>query len=152
MLSAHYPHRTSRSRKRCSPRSATPRTKITPVRSRRTSSLSSRRGGRRLQQRSATNLGELLCFYDFPAEHWIHLKTSNPIESTFATVRHRTKVTKGPGSRAAGLAMAFKLIEVAEDHCRAINGAKLVPLVRTGATFRKGVLVESSLQEEEVAA
>lgn len=49
----------------------------------------------------------LLAFYDFPAEHWIHLKTTNPIESTFATVRLRTKVTKGPGSRAAGLAMAF---------------------------------------------
>src|SRR4051794_23599803 len=51
----------------------------------------------------------LLAFYDYPAEHWIHLRTTNPIESTFATVRHRTKVTRGPGSRAAGLAMAFKL-------------------------------------------
>ena len=48
---------------------------------------------------------ELLAFYDYPAEHWIHLRTSNPIESTFATVRHRTKVTKGPGSKAAGIAM-----------------------------------------------
>ena len=57
----------------------------------------------------------LLAFYDLPAEHWIHLKTTNPIESTFATVRLRTKVTKGPGSRAAGLAMAFKLIEAAEQ-------------------------------------
>jgi putative transposase len=53
----------------------------------------------------------LLSFFDFPAEHWIHLKTTNPIESTFATVRLRTKVTKGPGSKAAGLAMAYKLIE-----------------------------------------
>jgi putative transposase len=53
----------------------------------------------------------LLCFYDFPAEHWLHLKTSNPIESTFSTVRLRTRVTKGPGSKAAGLAMAFKLLE-----------------------------------------
>ena len=53
----------------------------------------------------------LLAFYDFPAEHWIHLRTTNPIESRFGTVRHRTKVTKGPGSRAAGLAMAFKLME-----------------------------------------
>ncbi len=59
------------------------------------------------------DLDQLLCFYDFPAEHWLHLKTSNPIESTFSTVRLRTKVTKGPGSRAAGLAMAFKLIEAA---------------------------------------
>jgi putative transposase len=98
------------------------------------------------------DLDQLLTFYNFPAEHWIHLKTSNPIESTFATVRLRTKITKGPGSRAAGLAMAFKLIEAAEDRWRAINGPKLVALVRAGATFRKGVLVESSLQEEEVAA
>jgi transposase-like protein len=53
----------------------------------------------------------LLCFLDFPAEHWVHLKTSNPIESTFSPVRARTRVTKGPGSKAAGLAMAFKLLE-----------------------------------------
>ena len=56
------------------------------------------------------DLDVLLAFYDFPAEHWVHLRTTNPIESTFATVRHRTKVTRGPGSRTAGLAMAFKLI------------------------------------------
>ena len=61
------------------------------------------------------DLDQLLTFFDFPAEHWVHLKTSNIIESTFATVRLRTKVTKGPGSRAAGLAMAFKLIESAQD-------------------------------------
>jgi transposase-like protein len=60
------------------------------------------------------DLDELLAFYDNPAEHWQHLRTTDPIESTFATVRHRTKVTKGPGSRAAGLAMAFKLIESAQ--------------------------------------
>ena len=60
------------------------------------------------------DLDELLAFYDYPAEHWIHLRTTNPIESTFATVRHRSKITKGPGSRAAGLAMAFKLIEAAQ--------------------------------------
>jgi transposase-like protein len=98
------------------------------------------------------DLPELLTFFDFPAEHWIHLKTTNAIESTFATVRLRTKVTKGPGSRAAGLAMAFKLLESAQERWRAINGPKLVALVRAGATFRKGVLVEGSLQEEEVAA
>jgi len=84
----------------------------------------------------------LLAFYDFPAEHWIHLKTTNPIESTFATVRLRTKVTKGPGSKAAGLAMAFKLIESAQDRWRAVNGAHLVALVRAGAGFERGVLVE----------
>ena len=58
---------------------------------------------------------ELLTFYDFPAEHWVHLRTSNPIESTFSTVRLRTRVTKGPGSKATGLAMAFKLLEAAQD-------------------------------------
>jgi hypothetical protein len=62
-------------------------------------------------QKLRDDLEPLLCFFDFPAEHWVHLKTSNPIESTFSTVRLRTKITKGPGSRAAGLAMAFKLIE-----------------------------------------
>jgi hypothetical protein len=56
------------------------------------------------------DLDQLLAFYDYPAEHWVHLRTTNPIESTFATVRHRTKITRGPGSKAAGLAMAFKLI------------------------------------------
>jgi putative transposase len=85
---------------------------------------------------------ELLAFFDFPAEHWIHLKTTNPIESTFATVRLRTKVTKGPGSRAAGLAMAYKLIESAQSRWRAVNAPHLVALVRAGATFRNGELVE----------
>jgi transposase-like protein len=61
------------------------------------------------------DLDELLAFYDYPAEHWQHLRATNPIKSTFATVRHRTKVTRGPGSRAAGLAMTFKLIEAAQD-------------------------------------
>jgi putative transposase len=84
----------------------------------------------------------LLAFYDFPAEHWIHLKTTNPIESTFSTVRLRTRVTKGPGSRAAGLAMAFKLLQAAQDRWRAVNGPHLVALVRAGATFHKGQLVE----------
>jgi transposase-like protein len=88
------------------------------------------------------DLDELLAFYDYPAEHWIHLRTTNPIESTFATVRHRSKVTKGPGSRAAGLAMAFKLIEAAQDRWRAVNAPHLVALVRAGATFRNGQLVE----------
>jgi transposase-like protein len=85
---------------------------------------------------------ELLAFFDYPAEHWVHLRTTNPIESTFATVRHRTKVTKGPGSRAAGLAMAFKLIEAAQDRWRAVNAPHLVALVRAGATFVSGQLAE----------
>jgi putative transposase len=95
----------------------------------------------------------LLAFYAFPAEHWIHLKTTNPIESTFATVRLRTKVTKGPGSRAAGLAMAYKLIESAQTRWRAVNAPHLVALVRAGAKFEKGVMVERTEEKnEEVAA
>src|SRR5216683_523540 len=88
------------------------------------------------------DLGQLLAFYDCPAEHWVHLRTTNPIESTFATVRHRTKVTKGPGSRAAGPAMAFKLIESAQARWRAVNAPHRVALVRAGARFERGVLVE----------
>src|SRR5277367_1916978 len=95
----------------------------------------------------------LLEFYKYPAEHWIHLRTTNPIESTFATVRLRTKVTKGPGSRAAGLAMAYKLIEAAQTRWRAINAPHQVALVRAGVKFEKGVMVErTGEQDEEVAA
>ena len=93
-------------------------------------------------EKITSDLGQLLAFYDYPAEHWVHLRTTNPIESTFATVRLRTKVTKGPGSRAAGLAMAFKLIESAQDRWRCVNAPHLVALVRTGATFINGKLVE----------
>jgi putative transposase len=95
---------------------------------------------------------ELLCFFDFPAEHWLHLKTSNPIESTFSSVRARTRVTKGPGSKAAGLAMAFKLLEAAQDRWRAVNGPHLVALVRAGARFDKGVMVERPDEVQEDAA
>jgi transposase-like protein len=95
---------------------------------------------------------ELLAFYDYPAEHWVHLRTTNPIESTFATVRHRTKVTKGPGSRAAGLAMAFKLIESAQDRWRAVNAPHLVALVRTGAIFINGKLIERPGEEAQPEA
>src|SRR5215472_8405829 len=95
---------------------------------------------------------ELLAFFDYPAEHWVHLRTTNPIESTFATVRHRTKVTKGPGSRAAGLAMAFKLIESAQDRWRAVNAPHLVALVRAGATFINGNIVERPAEEVQPEA
>jgi len=72
----------------------------------------------------------------------IHLRTTNPIELTFATVRHRTKVTKRPGSKATGMAMAFKLIEAAQERWRAVNAPHLVALVRAGARFECGKLVE----------
>lgn len=94
------------------------------------------------------NREELLAFYDFPTEHWIHLRTTNPIESTFSTVELRTKVTRGAGSSAAALAMVFKLVESAQARWRAITGAHLVSLVRAGARFENGVLVE---REEQVA-
>jgi transposase-like protein len=95
------------------------------------------------------DLDELLAFYDYPAEHWVHLRTTNPIESTFATVRHRTKITRGPGSKAAGLAMAFKLILAAQDRWRAVNAPHLVALVRAGARFVNGKLAER--QEDQQA-
>lgn len=88
------------------------------------------------------DLDVLLEFYKYPAEHWVHLRTTNPIESTFATVRLRTKVTKGPGSRAAGITMAFKLIEAAQARWRKVNAPELVALVRAGALFHKGKLLE----------
>jgi hypothetical protein len=85
---------------------------------------------------------ELLTFFDFPAAHWKHLRTTNPIESTFATVRLRTRVTKGPGSRNAGLAMVFKLLLAAEKTWRKLDGHEFVALVRAGARFVDGVQVE----------
>jgi putative transposase len=100
-------------------------------------------------KRIGDNEEELLAFFDFPAEHWIHLRTTNPIESTFATVRLRTKVTKGAGNRAAALAMVFKLIESAQERRRAVHAPHLVALVRAGARFERGHLVE---RPEAVAA
>jgi len=81
----------------------------------------------------------LLTFYAFPAEHWIHLRTTNPIESTFATVRLRTRRTKGCGSRTACLTMVFKLVQCAERHWRALNGSTLLPEVLEGVQFTDGV-------------
>lgn len=96
------------------------------------------------------DLDVLLAFYDYPAEHWVHLRTTNPIESTFATVRLRQRVTKGPGSRAAGVAMAFKLIESAQRRWRAVNAPHLVALVRAGATFDKGVWSNEPTTNQQV--
>lgn len=81
----------------------------------------------------------LLTFYDFPAEHWIHLRTTNPIESTFATVRLRTVRTKGCGSRTACLTMVFKLVRCAERHWRLLNGKHLIAEVINGIMFVDGI-------------
>ena len=93
----------------------------------------------------------LLCFFDFPAEHWIHLRTTNPIESTFATGAPADQGDQGAGLERAGLAMAFKLIEAAQDRWRAVNGPHLVALVRAGAVFHNGVLVERHDDTEAAA-
>jgi hypothetical protein len=83
----------------------------------------------------------LLEFYKYPAER-VHLRTKNPTESTFATVRLRTRVTKSPGSRAAGIAMAYKLMDAAQARWRAVNAPHLVALVRAGVVFHEGKLLE----------
>ena len=81
---------------------------------------------------------ELLTFFDFPAEHWIHVRTTNPIESPFSTVKARTRKTKGAGSRKAGLAMAFKLLLAAEKRWRRISAPHLVALVQANVMFPDG--------------
>ena len=98
---------------------------------------------------------QLLTFYDFPAEHWRHLRTTNIIESPFATVRLRQRVTKGAGSRTKALLMAFKLLAMAEERWRNVNGSELLPLVRAGVQFVDGVQEKprnTTSQEKETAA
>jgi len=86
---------------------------------------------------------ERLCaHFDFPAEHWKHLRTTNVIESPFATVRLRQRVTKGAGSRTKALLMAFKLLDMAQQRWRRLDGAELLPLVRAGVKFVDGVREE----------
>jgi putative transposase len=87
---------------------------------------------------------DLFTFYEFPAAHWIHIRTTNPIESTFATVRLRTAKTKGCGSRAATLSMVFKLCQEAEKSWRTLDGAKLIVLVLEGKRFVDGELKEEA--------
>lgn len=82
----------------------------------------------------------LLTFYDFPAEHWGHLRTTNPIESTFATTRLRHRRTKGNGTRRASLTMMFKLAQAAEKHWRRLNGHEQIILLLQGKTFIDGIL------------
>jgi putative transposase len=97
----------------------------------------------------------LTAFYDFPAEHWRHLRTSNAIESSFATVKLRTRVTKGAGSKKAALAMAYKLLDAAQERWRRFNGHELVADVLAGAKFKDGIRVsddETTTTDERVAA
>lgn len=97
----------------------------------------------------------LTAFYDFPAEHWRHLRTSNAIESSFATVKLRTRVTKGAGSKKAALAMAYKLLDAAQERWRRFNGHQLVADVLAGATFKDGIRVtddQTTTTNEKVAA
>ena len=84
---------------------------------------------------------ELLAFYDFPAEHWLHIRTTNPIESTFATVRLRSKKAKNCGSRQSTLAMVFKLMQSAQKKWRKIRGFRLLTLVVNNIEFHDGIQV-----------
>jgi transposase-like protein len=99
---------------------------------------------------------QLVAFYDFPSEHWRHLRTTNPIESSFATVKLRTRVTKGAGSKKAALAMAYKLLDAAQERWRRVNGHELVAEVLAGARFKDGIRVtddtNNDMTEEKVAA
>ncbi|EPJ48514.1 MAG: transposase, mutator type [Osedax symbiont Rs1] len=93
---------------------------------------------------------ELLAFYDFPAEHWTHIRTTNPIESTFATVRLRTKAIRGCGSRDATLAMIYKLIESAQRRWKRIKGFALLTLVVNNVEFKDGLQIKD--QSESAVA
>jgi transposase-like protein len=89
-----------------------------------------------------SDLEALLTFFDFPKEHWVHLKTTNPIESTFAPTKARTKKTKGAGSRQAGLSMAFKLLTTAQDRWRRLNAPHLMEFVALGVRFQDGKIAD----------
>jgi putative transposase len=99
----------------------------------------------------AKDKAALLAFYDFPAEHWIHLRTTNPIESTFATVRLRTAKTRGCGSREGILSMVFKLAKSAETRWHVLRGSALIAKIITGVTFNNGVEVQST-DHQKIAA
>ena len=87
---------------------------------------------------------QLLTFYDFPAEHWIHLRTTNPIESTFATIRLRHRRTKGNGTRKASLAMMFKLAQAAQKKWQRLHGSEQLPLLLQGRIFVDGMLQDAA--------
>ena len=94
----------------------------------------------------------LLTFYDFPAAHWVHLRTTNPIESAFATVRARIRVTKGSGARTCGLVMAYKLLDTAQDRWRKVNSPEFVALVQAGIEFKDRNQIERRTNQPRDAA
>ncbi len=100
-------------------------------------------------ERFAEEFEQLFVHFDFPAEHWKHLRTTNIIESPFSTVRLRQRVTKGAASHAKALLMAFKLLDMAQQRWRRLNGAELLPLVRAGVRFVDGVRQESEKKATE---
>ena len=99
----------------------------------------------------ANDQDALLAFYDFPAVHWIHLRTTNPIESTFATVRLRTVKSRGCGSRASILSTVFKLAQSAEQRWQKLRGAEMIAKVITGVQFKNGVEVPKK-DRQKIAA
>ena len=100
----------------------------------------------------AKDRGALLAFYDFPAEHWKHLRTSNPIESTFATVRHRTIRAKGCLSNTTALALVFKLVDAAQKSWRRLDGHNQLPKLMLGAKFKDGIEIVTSGDRQPKAA
>jgi putative transposase len=93
----------------------------------------------------------LLAFYDFPAAHWMHLRTTNPIESTFATVRLRTAKTRGCVSRGSILSMVFKLVKSAEGRWRALRGSEMIAKVITGVQFKDGIEMRNQVRQKAAA-
>ncbi len=105
----------------------------------------------------AKDRAELLAFYDFPAEHWVHVRTANPIESSFATLRHRTTRTKNCVSRNTWLGLVFQLALAAEKSWRKLGGFKRLPDVARGARFQDGIAVvdlpaESGEEQQKIVA
>ena len=94
---------------------------------------------------------KLITHFAFPAEHWRHVRTTNVIESSFATVRLRQRVTKGAGSRIKGLTMAWKLLDMAQARWRRLNGSQLLPLVRARVTFVNGIRIERTGEKKNAA-
>ena len=94
---------------------------------------------------------KLITHFAFPAEHWRHVRTTNVIESSFATVRLRQRVTKGAGSRIKGLTMAWKLLDMAQARWRRLNGSQLLPLVRAGVAFVNGIRIERTGEKKNAA-